>query len=401
MKEIKHCEVCDNETLIPKLNLGLHPMCDDLIKVGDPRQNKEYLIEILFCEKCFTAHQKYQIPKKELFPSDYHYRARFTKDVLSGMEALVADLETKFGDLKNKAVLDIGCNDGSLLSFFMAKGALTYGIDPTDAANDAKGKSHIVIQDYFSKEVAESYLKYYHQPDIITFTNVFAHIEDLNSVLDALKIIMKEDTILVIENHYLGAVIEKNQFDTFYHEHPRTYSLMSFAYIANKLGKNLTNYSFPSRYGGNIRVVISNIESDFRNDVKYIRSVLDNEIQFGEQLTQMNQTIINWQMNKIQEILGAVQEYGPLVAKAFPGRSAIPVKMLGLTEKDIKCVYERPGSLKIGYKIPSTEIPIVSEDEVQDWSKIPVILNLAWHINSEIESYLREKGFVGKIINII
>lgn len=398
MKEITKCEVCDNTTLVPKLNLGLHPMCDDLIKVGDPRQNKEYPIEILFCEKCFTAHQKYQIPKQDLFPSDYHYRARFTKDVLSGMEALVADLETKFGDLKNKAVLDIGCNDGSLLDFFKAKGALTYGIDPTDAAKDAKAKGHIVVQNYFTPEVAKQLADSSFYPDIITFTNVFAHIEDLNSVLDALKIIMKEDTLLVIENHYLGAVLEKNQFDTFYHEHPRTYSLMSFAYIANKLGRNLTSYSFPSRYGGNIRVVISNKKPDFENDGKYGK-VLDKESQFGERLAQMQHDILWWELEKKALIHSAIDQYGPIEAKAFPGRAAIPIKMLGLNEKHIKCCYEKPGSLKLGYKIPCTQIPII-EDKT-DFSDNKCILNLSWHISEEIEKYLRERNFKGELINII
>ncbi|MEK6882641.1 MAG: methyltransferase domain-containing protein, partial [Nanoarchaeota archaeon] len=226
--EINKCEVCDSEVLKPVLDLGLHPMCDDLIKVGDERENKEYPIEILYCGECATAHQKYQIPKEELFPSDYHYRARFTKDVLSGMEALVEDIETKYGSLKGKNVLDIGCNDGSLLDFFKAKGAVTIGVEPTDAYKDAIKKGHTVHNGYFNDIIAGAMGK----PDFITFTNVFAHIEDLNGLLENLKLLMKEDTVLIIENHYLGAVIEKNQFDTFYHEHPRTYSLTSFAHIA-------------------------------------------------------------------------------------------------------------------------------------------------------------------------
>ena len=92
--------------------------------------------------------------------------------------------------------------------------------------------------------------------DVITFTNVFAHIEDLPALLSALALLMGEDTILVVENHYLGAVLAKNQFDTFYHEHPRTYSLTSFVHIASSLGRAVAAVEFPSRYGGNIRVTI-------------------------------------------------------------------------------------------------------------------------------------------------
>ena len=118
VNQIKDCEVCGNDKLESVLDLGLHPMCDDLVEVSDSRVCKDYPIEILYCPKCRTAHQKYQVPKHELFPMTYHYRARFTADVLDGMRGLVDSCENNFGSLNGKLVLDIGCNDGSLLGFF-------------------------------------------------------------------------------------------------------------------------------------------------------------------------------------------------------------------------------------------------------------------------------------------
>lgn len=402
MTEINKCEVCDSTEIVPKIDLGLHPMCDDLIKIGDNRKNQEYPIKIYFCEHCKTAHQKFQVPKNLLFPSDYHYRARFTGDVLKGMEELVNGLEEKYGSLKNKIVLDIGCNDGSLLDFFKAKGARTYGIEPTDAGNDARDKGHIVLQTYFDKNAVKDYLLFSPKPDIITFTNVFAHIEDLNGLLDNLKELIHENTLLVIENHYLGAVIEKNQFDTFYHEHPRTYSFSSFVCIAKKLGRYINHLSFPSRYNGNIRVIIGppNEIKESQDPILEL-TTLHKESLFGEELRIMNLKIQRWKIEKKDEILRAVRKYGVLEAKAFPGRAAIPIKLLELDERHIKCCYEKLGSLKIGFKIPGTNIPILSDDKIKNLSEKPVLLNLAWHISTEIESYLRNIGFVGKFINII
>jgi len=397
VKEITKCEVCDNETLVEGINLGMHPLCDDLIPIGSPEVSKEYPIHILFCEKCYTAHQKYQVPKQKLFTPEYHYRARFTKDVLNGMEQLVEDIESKFGSLEGKRVLDIGCNDGSLLDFFMKKGANTFGIEPTNAHYDAAAKGHYIVNAYFDREVAENHIK----PDIITFTNVFAHIEDLNGLIENLKILMKEDTILVIENHYLGAVIEKNQFDTFYHEHPRTYSLNSFIYIGRKLERDLLSAEFPSRYGGNIRVILGNRKSEYGFiNIPKLEETLIKESQFGTQLQEMAANLNNkWFVNKLSELVKAVTKYGPLEAKAFPGRCAIPIKLLALTEREIKCVYEKPGSSRIGNYVPGTRIPIIEDKE--DFSDSKCILNNAWHITPEISKYLENKGFKGELINII
>src|ERR1017187_8520307 len=134
MDEIHPCEVCGNKHLRTVLDLGKHPLCDDLVPVGDARVCLEYPIEILFCDVCLTGHQRFQVPKRLLFSSTYHYRSRMTGSVLSGMSELVSSCELKLGTLSGKTVLDIGCNDGSLLNFFEGKGCRTIGVEPTAAA---------------------------------------------------------------------------------------------------------------------------------------------------------------------------------------------------------------------------------------------------------------------------
>ena len=389
MIKITKCEVCENKQLKKVLDLGNHPLCDDLIPIEDKSTCKEYLIEILFCEECLTAHQIYQIPKQTLFTKNYHYRARMTGSVLSGMADFVEGCENRFGSLHGKVVLDIGCNDGSLLDFFKIKGCKTVGIEPTGSALESK---HPTINEYFDKRSAYQVLSLTGKPDLIVFTNVFAHIEDLQSLINNLKILSQDNTKIVIENHYLGAVFNGGQFDTFYHEHPRTYSFRSFEFIAQSLEVNVLDAEFVSRYGGNIRVYLG-VGDKKQLDI--------DESHFSSAFIKMSTDMLKWITETKVMIDDHVSKHGLMRAKAFPGRAAILIKLLGLNENHISAVYEIKGSIKVGHYVPGTRIPILPEVELyakKDLKK--PILNLAWHLPSEVRANLLANGYTGHVIDI-
>ena len=402
IKEILSCEVCNNEKLKTVLNLGNLPLCDDLIPISSNRVCLEYPTEILFCNVCKTAHHKYQVDKELLFPETYHYRARFTSDVLDGMKELVDSLINQYGKIKDKLVLDVGCNDGSLLNEFKKYGAKTLGVEPTGAYKEALDTGHNVLNKYLTYDTAKSILNNYGKIDIITFTNVFAHIDDLKSLINSLSMLIKEDTVIIVENHYLGSVLNSNQFDTFYHEHPRSYSLSSFKYIAKALNLKISHLEFPSRYGGNIRIFMSNLLSE--NSEKNIinEDIFKSESLFLEKFMTLNLNIKKWRNAKKLQILSLVKKYGKLSGKAFPGRAAILIKMLDLSVNEIECVYEKVGSKKLNHFVPGTRIPIKSDDDLfTNYDSKKPILNLAWHIPDEIKKYLITNGFNSEIVNII
>ncbi len=387
--EINSCEVCGNTKLTPVLDLGNHPLCDDLVLIGDERFCEEYHIDILFCDKCYTAHQHYQVPKQSLFSKEYHYRARMTPSVLTGMEDLVNSTEKQLGTLTGKTVLDIGCNDGSLLNYFKTKGANTLGVEPTGAALESV---HFTINDFFDANVVDKVKAKCDTLDVITFTNVFAHIEDLHSLLENLRRLITENTMVVIENHYIGAVLNTGQFDTFYHEHPRTYSYESFKYIAATLGLNIVKVEFVKRYGGNIRVFLAKGEATTQ--------AVDETI-FEKLFERMRSEVAAWQKEEKAIIEELVKKHGKLRAKAFPGRAAIMIKLLNLNEEHISAVYEIKGSIKVGHYVPGTRIPILREVELYALpDQNQPILNLAWHIPTEVRANLVKNGYTGHVYDI-
>jgi len=394
MEPLATCEVCSNTTLRPVLDLGKHPLCDDLVPIGDARVCKEYPIEIVYCDNCFTALQRFQVPKEDLFPQTYHYRARMTGSVLAFMSGLVDECEKRYGSLADKLVLDVGCNDGSLLNFFRAKGAKTCGVEPTSAAADAQANGHDVTHGFFDEKVAAAIVASHGQPDFITFTNVFAHIEDLPALLRALKILISERTVLIIENHYLGAVLDGNQFDTFYHEHPRTYSQRSFEVISKTLGLQLEHVEFPKRYGGNIRVWM-------RKNADSTAPAKADENQFSQRFGDLQKRVQAWQAETRKMLAEHVAKHGPIRAKAFPGRAAILIKLLGVDADTISAVYEIAGSIKTGYYVPGTRIPILPEADLYKLDMSQPILNLAWHLPAEVRANLSKNGYTGEVIDVM
>ena len=393
MTLVTRCEVCDVGELVPFLDLGSQPLPDDLVPFGSMDRPAAYPLKLAACPHCITVHQQEQVAKHLLFPKSYHYRAAMTQDVLAGMHELAERAREIMGDLSGKQVLDVGCNDGSLLAIFREMGARTAGIEPTGAASDAETRADLVINRFFDANAVEDYLSACPPPDLITFTNVFAHIEDLNELLANLSRLMKHETKLIIENHYLGAVVDRLQFDTFYHEHPRTYSQRSFAFIARKLGRAIESVEFPPRYNGNVRVVIG-------EGPPGIASKRD-ESHFLASLLTMREHIDRSRVRTLKMLEDLVHAHGPLPAKAFPARASILLHTFGIDERLIDAVYERSGSPKIGHFIPGTSIPILDEAVFfRERMESPVMINLAWHIQAEIEHFMRTQGYSGEILAI-
>jgi len=387
------CEVCSTNLEGPKLDLGFHPLCDDLETTVLRSQAKKFHQEIQLCSVCLTAHQLHQVPKEELFKPSYHYRSSLTKDVLQGMESLAIGTLAIHSKKSDLVILDVGCNDGALLGIFKAKTrCVSIGVDPTDAITDQNGSIDYPYQAFFDSEIAGSIKQKFGFPDVITFTNVFAHIEDLPNLLKALKILVGPDTTVVIENHYLGSILDRSQFDTFYHEHPRTYSANSFRFIAENLGLQLNEIIFPSRYGGNIRVTMSPSPVE---DGSSLDLVLSSEIDFIDRFIQLQCVFDSWKTKSLQT-WSDLTSSGPVYGKSLPGRAVMLISSLGITSLTMPKIFEQPSSPKVGFYVPTTDIEIASDTHLV--SCVPGKLIIwSWHIVDEICEYLLKIGYKGEV----
>jgi hypothetical protein len=106
--------------------------------------------------------------------------------------------------------------------------------------------------------------------------------------------------VIVIENHYLGSILNQTQFDTFYHEHSRTYSFKSFFYISKLLNLNIIKVSFPKRYGGNIRVFLG---KNLKEKKDKLLQIVKKEKKFLEIFLNIKKKIEIWKIKKRKQIL--------------------------------------------------------------------------------------------------
>ena len=177
-----NCEICNTKIYKNLINLGNQPIPDNLsssLKLSIKK--RKFKTKVIYCHKCITAYQTKIIKKEDLYTKKYTYRARNTKDVINGLKNLSKEIKRYTNKKKEYKILDIGCNDGTLLNFFKEKKFKTFGIEPTDAYKDCQ-KKHQILNFFFEKQSAEKFKKKYGKPDVIIFTNVFAHIENLKKL---------------------------------------------------------------------------------------------------------------------------------------------------------------------------------------------------------------------------
>lgn len=397
--EINRCQVCGNKKLFKFLDLGYQPLADDLLSIQSQRKELIYYpLAISLCEKCSLLQNNYIVGDKKLYPKNYHYVPGITKDVVKSFESMSGFIIKKYNLGVKDLIVDIGCNDGSLLNEFKKKKFTNLlGIEPTDTVKLAKKKKIRIIQDFFNTDSALLAKKKYGNAKIITTTNVFAHTNNLYTFITAAKKLILKDGVFIIENHYLLDVMKKYQFDTFYHEHLRTYSLKSLIKLLGYYGFSILDAYTSDRYGGNIQAHFTLKKVRMSNNVKKI-------LQLEKKSNLNNRNIyINFK-NKIESNRDKLQKFliknkkKIIVAKAFPARASILMHYFSFLKDYVQYIAEQKTSLKLNNFAPGTNIKIISS-EIMKKKKPDIVIVLAWHLFDAI--YNKWKKVLGKKVTFV
>lgn len=396
-KLIKSCQISKKKDLKNILSLGYLPPVNKLVKIGhDNQEIKFFSTNLVFSESSKLAQLDTIVDKEILFPKEYPYTSSTTKILRENFQNLYQECSKILRLKKNDLIIDIGSNDGNLLSNFVKKHKVL-GVTPENIGKIARKKGIRTIIDYFSTKISKKILKQYGAAKVITATNVFAHIDDLSELLKNIKRILDKDGVFVTESHYFLNLIETLQYDTIYHEHLRYYSLQSLKFLFDKYNLEIFHAKQIPTHGGSIRVYAAH-KGKFKKtkSVKIIEKKEKNSLNW-KNFKKFKFNVIQSKI-KINKILLDIKKKNKTVfGIGAPSRASTLINYTGINENLVSCVCEIDGSYKIGNYMPGTDIPIVSEKKLYK-DKPEYVILFSWHIAKELKINLKKRGFKGKFI---
>lgn len=396
---VNKCQICKSADLKLILSLGHHPVPQEyLTSKMLHAEEVTYPLNVVFCDKCKLVQLDYVIDPKIVFPPHYPYRTGLTKMLINNFQSLSDNLST-LGYLKPKSlVVDIGSNDGTLLKPFKEKGMKVVGVEPTGAAKVANKNGIPTIQDFLSKKVVASIIKKYGHADVVTATNVFAHINDTSSLVKNIKSLMSKDAVFVSESQYLLDIIEKVEFDTIYHEHLRFYSLKPIKIMLEKEGLSIVDAERISAAGGSIRVYAKKGKHHLSERAL---SIIAEEEKAGlydfASYQDFAKRILDAKYELVSLLLKLKKDGSRIVGITSSCRSNTLLSFMKITDDILDYTGEKSGSPKIGMYTPGTHIPVVDEERIIK-EQPEYLLILSWHIGKDLIDVMRKKGYKGKFI---
>ena len=394
---INSCQISGSKKLIQIVNLGLLPPVNQLIKVNSKINKQNFFdTKLLYCPVSKLVQLNVIVDKGIVFPKSYPYTSSTTKILRDNFKELYEEVKKILILRRKNFIVDIGSNDGNLLSNF-SKDFKVLGVTPENVGKLAIKRGIPTIINYFDKKIANKIKKKYGKPNIVTATNVFAHIDNPKKLIKEILDLLDKNGVFISESHYLLPFLKKTQYDTIYHEHLRYYSLESLKYFFSKYNLKIFHAKKIKTHGGSIRVYASKNKN--YKIKKSVRKILNEEKKYINlnNFKKFKIQTVNSKL-KLTKILNDIKSKNKTIyGISAPSRASTLINYVGIDENIIDCVLEISGSKKIGKYIPGTQIPILNEKIL--YRKQPdYVLIFSWHIFDEIRKNLRKKGYKGKFI---
>ena len=384
-----NCRICHNENLKLFLSLGYHPPSDAFLSnLTEPETH--YPLTVYECARCGLFQLGHVVPKEILYNDKYPYETGMNVEGVKHFRELAESVVKQFHLGHNDLVVDIGSNDGTLLSGFKESGCKVLGIEPVkQLAEKSKEKGIDTYSWFFSSLMPEPL--FIGKAKIITATNVFAHVDDLHDFMKGIDKLLADNGIFIIEAPYIGDLLENFEFDTIYHEHLSYFSPKALHNLFKQFGMVIFKIDKFPIHGGTYRYYVCKkpysemFKTNLGNGLGYHpdKSICS---AFVEKIEKNREELI-WLLRSIK------MKGKRIVGVSAPAKGNTLLNYCKIGPETLDYITEK-SALKIGRFTPGMHIPIMPDErlllDMPDYSLI-----LAWNWSGQIMNNLKaytEKG---------
>lgn len=398
---IKECPITGHDEQIKYFDLGNIPLVNNLCDTREEALNAErFPLNINYYPASGESSLDFAVDSELLF-KNYLFKSEVNIPYVEHCKKMFKFIQEYVKITALTKIVDIGGNDGTLLATFKEvseKEINVLNVDPSEnlaPLSEAKGVP--TLTEFFGVNTGDKIGKV----DVVTSTNVFQHLKDINGFAEGVSKILTKHSIWILEFPYWIHDMKTNQFDQIYHEHMYYHSVTPMKMMMEKHGMKLINVTKQNIHGGTLRLVIAKKESKLIPDITveaYLQLEknynLDYHIKWGEQVQEHIKNSRDF-IKKIKNSGKTIYGFGAAA------KGCIYLNAMGLTDLHIDYIIDDT-DLKQGKFVPGTGIKIVSRDILKE-KQPDFILILAHNFADYIMESLKEsysEDFIILIPNI-
>jgi SAM-dependent methyltransferase len=378
------------------LNLGVQPLANNFLTKFSSKQPK-YNLKLYFNTKSKIVSISKRIPSSVMFNSKYPYRSSMSSTMRSSFRQLSNEIKKKFNP---KMLLEIGSNDGALLTHFDKDRAI--GVEPCkNLAKITKAKRYYTYDNYWDLELSSKIKKKFNEVDLIFSANTLTHISKLNEVFKSINLILSDEGVLIIEDPSLLECIKNNAYDQFYNEHIYVFSAIALKNLLKKFDLEIFDVKNLPTHGGSLRYFIKKRSNKKYNVKLSVKKQIDKEIKNGLDrfITYKNFAIKSTKSKKLLlEMLKKIKKDNKKIIGYGATAKAVTVLNYCKIDHDLIKNFTDTTPEKINTFVPGKNIKILGYKK-DILKKYDYVFLGAWNFKKEI--FKKEKTYInngGKFI---
>lgn len=392
------CRYCKTPLGDPFLDLGTMPLANSFLTQEEV--NKEEFVcplRLVWCPTCRLVQLSHVSPPERMF-SNYLYVSSTTQTFRKHFADYAKDAKARL-QKKSSSILavDIGSNDGLLLSCYQNEGMKAVGVEPAkNLSEEANRSGRITINDYFGASAVRKILEETGPAHIISANNVFAHIDDIHNVCQNVNSLLHPEGIFIIEFPYLVVMFEGMLFDMIYHEHLSYIAVAPLRLLLAQFGLEIFAIEQVASHGGSLRVFIQK-KKGARPISKEVETLEKEEAKKGygsERIyREFAQRVDNVRTELVSFVNQTKSQKKSLSGYGAPAKGNTLINFCGFTSSEIDYLVD-DNPLKQSLFTPGARIPVVPSQYLFQ-HPTDYVLIFAWNFAAEIIKKLeplREKG---------